>query len=454
MSDQQLREALVVAKDRLKQQDDLLDSLKKEAHMIATVLDVRGDRMTINANGSMDIAYLDGAKIGSQVLVLTSTFQALSILPPSAPVGLVATVVDGKEGMLEVDVDGSKRSVRANFESATGDRVVIDNTMTVALGVMARAKPAFSFDDNPSVSWDDIGGQQEAKDVLIEAVELPTRHADLYKLYNKAPLKGVLLSGPPGCGKTMLAKGAATALARVHGHERPRGFLYVKGPALLSKWVGESESQIRAMFTAARKHKKEFGYPAVIFIDEAEAILGSRDRERGISHTTVPQFLAEMDGLDDAGAMLILATNRPGDLDPAVVREGRIDRKVRVNRPDQETACKILGLSLRNRPISSEVTPQMIAADVFAQGRTIASGLRLSDAVSGAMLAGIIDQASTRAMLEDVREGRSKPAGILPEHLRWAVDRAQDSLRNLNLSNLLLEKQDRLSQPQQDNQGN
>lgn len=393
--------------------------------------------MTVNAGGMMDIARFGGAKIGDQVILVQGTFQALDVIRVSTPTGTVVTVLDVPQpGMAEVDVDGSRRAVRTALQLNPGDRVVVDGSMTAVLGLVSRGRSSHSYEKSTGVEWDDIGGQEEAKEHLREAIEMPTRNAALFKKYGKRPVKGVLLYGPPGNGKTMLAKAAATSLARTHGQSNPQGFIYVKGPSLLSKWVGETEAEIRKLFSDAREHKRRNGYPAVVFIDEAEALLGDRSREHGINKTSVPQFLAEMDGMEELPAMFILATNRPADLDPAVVREGRIDRKVKVTRPDRATSEKVMKIHLNGRPVTSDKLATLAVDEIFKADRFLGilrgQKLTLANAVSGAMLADIAERASSRAMMEDIKKSASRPSGIKPEDIVWAVDRAQDSLKDLN----------------------
>lgn len=212
----------------------------------------------------------------------------------------------------------------------------------------------FAPESIPDVKWEDIGGLEVAKADMVEAIEVPHRHKELFAYYGKKQIKGILLSGPPGCGKTMLGKAAARALADIYGAAGSRtGFLYVKGPEILNQYVGQTEQTIRDMFFDAKRHKEEHGYPAIIFLDEADAILAARGtRNIGIGNTIVPQFLTEMDGMDESGAIVIIATNRPDVLDPAIVRDGRIDRKVAVVRPNEQNACAILEMNFAKVPLA------------------------------------------------------------------------------------------------------
>jgi proteasome-associated ATPase len=294
----------------------------------------------------------------------------------------------------------------------------------------------FSPDQIPNVTWADIGGLEEAKADMIEAIETPHKNKDLFKFYNKRPIKGILLSGPPGCGKTMLGKAAANSLSSIYGKENARtGFLYVKGPEILDQYVGQSEKTIRDLFFDARRHKEEHGYPAVIFLDEADAILATRgSRNVGIGNTIVPQFLTEMDGLEDSAAIVIIATNRPDVLDPAIVRDGRIDRKVTVTRPAQKEGTEILLMNLKRVPLASGQDLHVLADDlgqsVYSPDRYIQKGLRLSEVVSGAMLANVIDLAVSFAIRRD-QENKTKN-GLSKQDCFDAVNRVQQQCAVIN----------------------
>lgn len=265
----------------------------------------------------------------------------------------------------------------------------------------------FSPANPPYVLWDNIGGLEDAKRDMIEAIEMPHKFATLFKSYNKKPIKGILLSGPPGCGKTMLGKAAATCLSNIYDKESVRtGFLYVKGPEILNMYVGATEEAIRDLFYDAQRHHEEHGYPAVIFIDEADAILATRGTTSvGIGNTIVPAFLTEMDGLEANSAIVILATNRPDVLDPAIVRDGRIDRKIAVVRPNMENAVKILKMALSNVPLQDQWTVDLLAEDmaqaIYSDNLYVGNDKLMRDVVNGAMLDGIVNLAVSAAIHRD-----------------------------------------------------
>jgi len=319
-----------------------------------------------------------------------------------------------------------------------GDEVLLHpKTMQIVerLGKPPLDVSRFSPSCPPSVKWDDIGGLVEAKADMREAIEMPHTHKDLFAKYNKRPIKGVLLAGPPGCGKTMLGKAAATCLSQIYGKDTARtGFLYVKGPEILNQYVGQTEETIRDLFSDANQHFIEHKYPAVIFIDEADAILAARgSRNIGIGNTIVPAFLTEMDGLESSSAIVIIATNRPDVLDPAIVRDGRIDRKITVTRPAVENARDILLMSLKQFPIAKKYTAENLAEDtaaiIYADDRYVDSNRLLRDIVNGAMLAGIVDLAVSNAIRRD--QNSKKITGITPEDIVAAIERTQRSNRGL-----------------------
>lgn len=234
-----------------------------------------------------------------------------------------------------------------------GLEIRVDVSQRVALEVVAQALTHDHLLERiPELPWEKVGGQKEARDAIKDAIELPLLHSDLFKAYRHTTPKGILLYGPPGCGKTLLGKATAFNLTKklkeVTGLERKEYFMHVKGPEILNMWVGESERQVRDIFSRAREKARE-GFLPFIFIDEAESILGTRQagRTSGILNTLVPMFCAEMDGIESLSEMvIILATNRADMIDPAILRPGRIDRKIKVHRPNRQEAEQIYRIYL------------------------------------------------------------------------------------------------------------
>jgi proteasome-associated ATPase len=212
--------------------------------------------------------------------------------------------------------------------------------------------------DIGATTWEDVIGNEEALGVLQRAIEAPVKHADLYEFYGLTAPKGVLLEGAPGCGKTMIARAAAAAMSRVRGTDRP-GLLRINGPEIQTPYIGQTEKIIREIFAYARAFHARYGYPLIVFIDEADSLLPPRDGMGGRpaqswEASQVAAFLTEMDGLESGGAMVILATNRAHAIDAAILRPGRVDVKVRVERPGQEACTTILYNVLRKVPIHAQ----------------------------------------------------------------------------------------------------
>jgi len=206
----------------------------------------------------------------------------------------------------------------------------------------------------PTETWDDIGGLKEAIQQLREVIEWPLKYPEIYKQLNSRPPNGILLFGPPGSGKTLLAKALA--------HESEINFISVKGPEFLSKWVGESEKAVRETFRKARA-----AAPCIIFFDEIDAIAGMRGRFSGsqVTEQVVSQLLTEMDGLEGLKDVILLAaTNRPDMLDPALLRSGRFGRHVEIPMPDKDARVAIFKIHLRNKPLASDVDINQMAQDL------------------------------------------------------------------------------------------
>jgi proteasome-associated ATPase len=301
----------------------------------------------------------------------------------------------------------------------------------------------------PDISYHDIGGLAEAIGQIRDAIELPHIYPEYFREYNLIPPKGILLYGPPGCGKTLIAKSVANSLARSirekTGEKGESYFLNVKGPELLNKYVGETEQAIRDLFARAR-NQASYRTPVVIFFDEMDAMF--RVRGSGVSSdmeaTIVPQFLAELDGLQTLENVVIIgATNREDLIDPAILRPGRLDRKIRIPRPDRQAAAEIFAKYLTpDLPIDSchvdtlggpEQAVQWMIAEAVEElyslrpeneliEITFADGNRkilyTKDLCSGAIIENIVNRAKYLAVKELIGKGTK---GLRLDHMIGAL---------------------------------
>ena len=245
----------------------------------------------------------------------------------------------------------------------SGDSAMLDPKAGLLLERLPRPEVQdLVLEEIPDVTYEDVGGLDRQIELIVDAVELPFLHQDLFAEYDLPAPKGILLYGPPGCGKTLIAKAVANSLANkvseVSGDAEARSyFLNIKGPELLNKYVGETERQIRLVFQRARE-KSEQGWPVIVFFDEMESLF--RTRGTGISSdiesTIVPQLLAEIDGVETLrNGIVIGASNREDLIDPAILRPGRLDVKIKIERPDATAAAQIFARYLvGDLPIDEE----------------------------------------------------------------------------------------------------
>jgi proteasome-associated ATPase len=262
-------------------------------------------------------------------------------------------------GLSEAELNQRPRRLR------TGDSLLVDTKAGYAFERVPKAEVEdLVLEEVPDVSYEDIGGLTRQIEQIRDAVELPFLHKDLYREYSLRPPKGVLLYGPPGCGKTLIAKAVANSLAKkmaeVRGEDAREAksyFLNIKGPELLNKFVGETERHIRLIFQRAREKASE-GTPVIVFFDEMDSIF--RTRGTGVSSdvetTVVPQLLSEIDGVEGLENVIVIgASNREDMIDPAILRPGRLDVKIKIERPDAEAAQDIFSKYLtENLPVNAD----------------------------------------------------------------------------------------------------
>ncbi len=335
-----------------------------------------------------------------------------------------------------------------------GDSLLVDTKAGYAYERVPKAEVEdLVLEEVPDVDYSDIGGLFRQIEQIRDAVELPFLHAELFKEYELRPPKGVLLYGPPGCGKTLIAKAVANSLAKkiaaVRGDDPSEGrafFLNIKGPELLNKFVGETERHIRLIFQRARE-KASAGTPVIVFFDEMDSIF--RTRGSGVSSdvetTIVPQLLAEIDGVEGLENVIVIgASNREDMIDPAILRPGRLDVKIKIERPDAEAAQDIFSKYLTktlpvhaddiaefggNRDACITAMIERIVERMYDETEenrflevTYANGdketLYFKDFNSGAMIQNIVDRAKKSAIKSVLESGQP---GLRVQHLLDAI---------------------------------
>ena len=253
------------------------------------------------------------------------------------------------------------------------------------------------------IEWNQIAGIQSQLKRIQEAINAPTLYHKYYKEYGLTPCKGILLYGPAGCGKTMVAKAIASSFLK--GKEITKDcFIYMKGGEMLSPYVGMAENNIKSAFVRARRNYKKTGNRSIIFIDEAEAILPARGSRRSsdVETTIVPTFLSEMDGFEENGTFVILATNYPNQIDEAVRRPGRIDLQIEISRPNQDDAADIFALYLgKTKCKDCDSVAIEAAVKLFTSS--------IAPKASGALIKNIVDTAALfavkRAATQNINNG-------------------------------------------------
>jgi proteasome-associated ATPase len=406
---------------------------------------VNGRKLRVSVGGNIDC---DTIELGSEVLLNDSMSIVEARHPEHAGdvVTLTKVLEDGIRAIVSFRGDDERvcelsDSLRgANLRS--GDLLRLDSRSNLLLERLLQPEVEHLLLEHvPNVTFADIGGLDDQIEKIRDAVELPFLHADLFAEYQLPAPKGILLYGPPGCGKTLIAKAVANSLAQrvaaKTGDDKGRSyFINIKGPELLNKYVGETERQIRLVFQRARE-KSEEGWPVIIFFDEMDSMF--RTRGTGVSSdmesTIVPQLLAEIDGADKLQNVIIIgATNREDLIDPAILRPGRLDVKIRVDRPNRNAAQQILlrylsdDLPFGENCQISDIVDQTIDR-IFAETAenrfleiTYQNGekeeLFYKDFLSGAMLENIVRRAKKKAIKRRIDGG---DGGIITADLITSV---------------------------------
>ncbi|MBM3881277.1 MAG: AAA family ATPase [Verrucomicrobia bacterium] len=442
------------ARAALEKLDAALEKLRAPALRIGTFLAaLPPDQAHVCINSSDYVCRVDprlGAaslQVGERVL-LNEAFVVVQHLgfDPHGPVARIDEVLP--HGRLRIGQESGlgsavllRSELLAKEKLRPGLEVRLDANQRVALEALGMGKRVDRvLETVQELPWTAIGGQDAAVQAIRDTIELPFLHRELFQRFEYAVPKGFLLHGPPGCGKTLLGKATAYNLrqqirART-GVDRPEFFLHVKGPEILNMWVGESERQVRDLFAQCRERAAD-GALAFLFIDEAESILSTRHggRYHNMASTIVPMVCTEMDGLEPLDhVVVILASNRADLLDPAILRPGRIDRKIKVNRPDRAGAQAIYEIYLRESlPLAQ---PKADLARTIAQAHyartpetqflelSYRSGRRevlyRSDLASGALIAAIVERAKSLAIRRAI--DTAADTQLTPEDLQTALD--------------------------------
>jgi proteasome-associated ATPase len=349
------------ARDHIAALREEVDKLSQPPSAYATLLGLNDDgtvdvqaagrKMRVEVSPGIDA---DALRRGAEV-VLNEAYNVVLVRDPEGSGEIVTfkeAIDEGRRALVVGRADEERvAEIAEHLDPATlkaGDNVLMDPRSGLLLERLPRPEvEELVLEEVPDISYSDIGGLDEQIEMITDAVELPFVHADLFGEYSLPAPKGILLYGPPGCGKTLIAKAVANSLARkvteVTGREARSYFLNIKGPELLNKYVGETERHIRLVFQRARE-KAADGTPVIVFFDEMESLF--RTRGTGISSdmeaTIVPQLLAEIDGVETLRNVIVIgASNREDLIDPAILRPGRLDVKIKINRPDEEAAAQI-----------------------------------------------------------------------------------------------------------------
>ncbi len=459
------QETMVDARRMIEKLEEVIKKVTSPANRIGTFLGATSKETAHIVVGGADYYCnvdpripLSRLKKGTRVLV-NEAFVIVGDLgfETAGPITKVTEVmgkdrlrVGSEHGLHSMVLQRSSELVHSNLKS--GDEVRVDSNYRMALEMLSSTKSdEYYLDTVPELPWEKVGGQEAALEAIKDAIELPLLHPDLFAKFHHATPKGFLLYGPPGCGKTLIGKATAFNLTKQLGEksrtEMREYFMHVKGPEILNMWVGESERIVREIFATAREKRKE-GFMPFLFIDEAESILGTRraSRHSNILSTLVPMFCSEMDGIDSLNdVVIILASNRADLIDPAILRPGRIDRKIKVDRPDKEGTREVYRIYLTDDlPYDGVLAKEAdgIGASIerlierfvdwqFARRDenkflevTLRSGRKetfyRSDLISGAIIASIVERAKGIAIKRAI--GTQQEEGIRETDLQLAFN--------------------------------
>jgi proteasome-associated ATPase len=413
-----------------------------------------GRKLRVNVSPSVE---LDDLRRGQEVMLneALNVVEAMEFERAGDIVTLKEILEDGERALVLGHTD-EERVVRLaepllDINIRPGDALLLEPRSGYVYEVVPKSEvEELVLEEVPDIDYDKIGGLGDQIELIRDAVELPYLHPDLFKEHELRPPKGILLYGPPGCGKTLIAKAVANSLAKkvaeVTGQPAGKSyFLNIKGPELLNKYVGETERHIRLVFQRAREKASE-GTPVIVFFDEMESLF--RTRGSGVSsdveNTIVPQLLAEIDGVEGLENVIVIgASNREDMIDPAILRPGRLDVKIKIERPDAEAAkdifAKYLTASLPlhaddlaehtgSKEAAAHAMIQSVVERMYTESEenrflevTYANGdkevLYFKDFNSGAMIQNIVDRAKKMAIKAFLDQGQK---GLRVSHLLQA----------------------------------
>ncbi len=465
----------------IQQTRDQIAALREEVEKLTQPPAVYGTFIDFNDDGSVDI-FASGRKMrvalhpgldpgqierGNEV-VLNESFTVIGVRDSDGQgeVVTVKEVIDERRVLVYARADEERVVELADslrdIKLRSGDALLLDLRSNLLVEKLVRQEAEeLVLEEVPDISYADVGGLDEQIESIMDAVELPYLHRALFQDYELPAPKGILLYGPPGCGKTLIAKAVANSLsqkvAELTGNRNVRSyFLNIKGPELLNKYVGETERQIRLVFQRARE-KAEEGVPVIVFFDEMDSLF--RTRGTGISSdmesTIVPQLLAEIDGVESLRDVIVIgATNREDLIDPAILRPGRLDVKIKIERPDVDAAAQIFERYLHtDLPIDESLVNEFGGGDRNKAIRamieeTVAQMYRIDDAnrflevtyqggdkeilyfkdfASGAMIENIVRRAKKLAVKREIAgKGRGLRIEDLVESIRQEFRENED----------------------------
>lgn len=445
---QSMKELLDKSRTVIAQQQKTIEELTSPAWQIGTIVGIHEKTVVVEGGGTWieleKPRHIAVPPVGSMVR-LNKDFAIVGVCP-HVRYGSTGTVTHKEGRLIQVQTEVGVITVDSSMvPTEVGDQVILNASNLIIVSKLLKQNKSHTLLKATNVTWEDIGGLAEAKLAMQEMIEMPFKFPKLFKAFKRKPSKGLLLHGRHGMGKTLLGKAAATSLATLHGKDTAdSGFIYVKGPEILTKWVGETEEIIRSFFARAEKHYQTYNYPAIIFFDEADSIFVHRGAQTssGMQQTIVPQMLSEMDGMVENHAIVMMATNRADMLDPAIIRPGRIDRRILVPAPTTEAgAQEIFTIHMRELPVaetelvnkaakvSLDASRYPIYEVVTRAGTTV---FAMSDVLSGAFIADIVKKASNNAIQRNISKKANSVDGLRWEDFETAFDCAHKEQRGLN----------------------